>query len=57
MRMMPMNTEKNTQPVQNLVLSPLKRFATIAADITIVVENSTLAMSNPSILPEGEKYA
>jgi hypothetical protein len=40
MRIMPIATEKNIQPVQNLVLRPLKRFATIAAEMTIVVENS-----------------
>ena len=37
---MPINTAKNTQAVQNLVFSPLKRFAVIAAEMTIVVENS-----------------
>jgi hypothetical protein len=40
MRIMPINTEKNTQPVQTLVFIPLKRFAAIAAEMTIVVENS-----------------
>jgi hypothetical protein len=40
MRIMPINTEKNTQPVQNFVHSPLNRFAAIAAEMTIVVENS-----------------
>jgi hypothetical protein len=56
MRIMPMNTAKNTQAVQTLIVSPLKRFATIAAEITIVVENSTRATSYPSFLAEGEKY-
>lgn len=40
MRMMPIKTEKNTQAVQNLVLSPLNKLAAVAAAMTIVVENS-----------------
>jgi hypothetical protein len=56
MSIMPINTEKNTQPVQNFVLSPLKRFAAIAAEMTIVVENSNWATSYPSFRAEGDKY-
>jgi hypothetical protein len=55
MRIMPINTEKNTQTVQTLVLRPLKRFAAIAAEMTIVVENSKPPTSNPSSRADGEK--
>jgi hypothetical protein len=55
MRIMPINTEKNTQPVQNFVQSPLKRFAATAAEMTIVVENTKPPTSNPSFRADGEK--
>jgi len=55
MKMMPKNMAKNIQPVQTLVLRPLKRFAAIAAEMTIVVENSKPPTSYPSFRADGEK--